>query len=79
MKISKISKEAAQKEITEKKVKGKWTQIINEVIESKAPVKVEELTRGQVAALYRAASNAGLDIRANYKEQYVILSAKAKV
>lgn len=74
MKISKISKEVAEKEISEKRVKGKWTEIIAQVKKDKLPVKIEDITRGQVAALYRAATIAGLKIRANYKEQYMILS-----
>ena len=74
MKISKISKEVAAKEIAEKQKKGQYQELFKQIKETKEPVKVEELTRGQVAALYRAATVEGLKMRANYKEGYVVLS-----
>ena len=75
MKISKISKAEAEKEFTSKPVKGQYKQLIEQIKEEGGTVKVEELTRGQVAALYRTATAEGLKVRANYRDGYVVLSA----
>ena len=75
VKISAISKKAAAEELAKKRVKGQWATIVEQVQKSGEPVKVEEISRGQVAAIYRTASAAGLKLRANYKEGYVILDA----
>ena len=74
MKTSKITQKDADKEISEKRAKGLWTKLIEEVKKDKVPIKVEDISRGQVSACYRAASAAGLKVRANYKKGYVIIS-----
>jgi len=74
MKTSKISKAEAEKEFASKPVKGQYKVLIEEIKKSQGAVKVEGLTRGQVAALYRTATNEGLKVRANYRDGYVVLS-----
>jgi hypothetical protein len=78
MKVTKISKESAAKEISEKRVKGQYQTLFEEINKTGESRKVEELTRGQIAALYRAAQVAELQVRANYKGGYVVLSPRAK-
>ena len=53
---------------------GAWKDLIEKVKKEKVSMKVEDLTRGQVAALYRTATNEGLKVRTSYKEKFVVLS-----
>ena len=53
--------------------KGKWVEVIAGVVESGCPVKVSDLSRGQLAALQRAAKEAKIRSRASWKEGWIVL------
>lgn len=74
VKVETISTEEANKEFAAKRVKGQWAEIIGQVKETGEPRKISDLTRGQVAALYRSAKGSGLAVRTNYKDGYVVLA-----
>ena len=57
-----------------KRKKGQWTNIIEQIKKDGVPQKITGLTRGQVAALYRTATQSGLRIVANYKDCTVSLA-----
>ena len=73
-KISKLTEVQAKEEFAKVTNKGAWKDLIEKVKKEKTSMKVEDLTRGQVAALYRTAINAGLKVRTSYKEKYIVLS-----
>ena len=54
--------------------KGKWSELCEHVKSSGQAVKKSGLSRGQVAALVRAAEEAGLRSVANYKKGQVALA-----
>lgn len=54
--------------------KGKWTDVIKQVIEDGECVKVSGLSRGQVAALWRKAKDSKVKVVANYKAGSVSLA-----
>ena len=70
----KLSETEAEKEFASARRKGQWKELIEKVKTEKASYKVEDLKRGQVAALYRTATNAGLKVRTSYKDGYIVLS-----
>jgi hypothetical protein len=77
MKIEEITVEEVQTEYEKRKLRGHWQQVIEAILKGDGkPRKISDLTRGQVAALYRAAKSEGLTVIANYKEGYVILSGR---
>jgi hypothetical protein len=73
MKIENISMEEAKKELETKRNPSKYKLLFQQVRTSKQPIRISNLTRGQVAALYRAAKLSGITVRANYKDLYVVL------
>jgi hypothetical protein len=73
MKVEQISHEEAKRELETKRNPSKYKQLFQQVKTSKQPIRISGLTRGQVAALYRAAKLAGVQVRANYKDLYVVL------
>jgi hypothetical protein len=54
--------------------KSYWKQVIEHVKTHNKPIKVSDLTRGQVAAGYRAAQEAGLRVKANYKDGFLLIA-----
>lgn len=74
-KISFISAAEAEKEMAQKKRAGKWKDLLAQVKKEKKSAKVEGLTRGQIASLYRACEAEKLEYRTNYKEGYIVISA----
>jgi len=54
--------------------KGKWSELCEHVAETKNCIVKKGLSRGQVAALDRAAKEAGLRSVANYKKGQVALA-----
>ena len=74
MKVGKITEKEFEAAEAAKAKKGKWTEVIKEVIEEGECQKITELSRGQVAALYRAAKAAGVKVVASYKDNSVSLA-----
>jgi hypothetical protein len=73
VKVEQISHEEAKRELETKRNPSKYKQLFQQVRTSKTPIRISGLTRGQVAALYRAAKLSGITVRANYKELYCVL------
>jgi len=78
MKISKIEVEEFEKIKKESTKAGKWKELIEEVLKEGGARMVEDITRGQIAALYRKALEAGLDVKTSYKNGFVLLAKKAE-
>lgn len=76
-KIINISLQKAEELLKQKTNRGKWKVLIEEIIKTKIPRKVTNLTTGQIAALYRSAREAGLRMRTSYKEKWILLVPKA--
>lgn len=74
VKIEKITHEEAEEEFAKSATKGQWKELLENIEEDGEPRKITGLTRGQVAALYRSAKNAGLDVKTSYKNGYVVVS-----
>jgi len=74
MKIKKISLSEAEEEFSKQRRRGAWTQLLEQVKSEGSPVKVSDLSRGQIAALCRRAKELGIKYKANYSEGYVILA-----
>ena len=74
VKITELKPAEAIKEHEKGAQKGAWKTLIDRVKTEKKSFKVEALTRGQVAALYRSAQNEGLKVKTSYKDGYIILS-----
>jgi len=73
METQNISDAEAEKEFTEKRKTGAYQEVFKEVLAG-ANKKISGLTRGQIAACYRAAKEAKIRYRTNYKEGYIVLS-----
>ncbi len=73
-KIEKITHEAAEEEFAKSVSTGQWKEMLEEMAEDGEPRKVTGLTRGQVAALYRSAKNAGFKVKTSYKEGTIVIS-----
>lgn len=75
MEVTKISRADVEAERTKKVVKGRWRALIEQVKEDGEAVKVTGLSRGQVAAAYRAIKDDDdVDVFANYKDLYVVFA-----
>lgn len=74
VKVEKISDAEAEEEFAKTGAKGAWKTLIEEIQSEGTSRKVTGLTRGQVAALYRSARDAGLKVKTSYKEGSVVLS-----
>ena len=74
--VSIISDEELQKELESRSARGKWQMIFKAINEDGQARKVSGLTRGQIAALYRAANVKGLGTKANMKSGTVIVFKK---
>lgn len=68
MKVKKITREEAQKSLAEKTSAGKWSVMFAEAEKTGVPFVVSDITRGQVASIYRMCKDRDWDYRANYKE-----------
>jgi len=68
-----ISDDELLEELAERSARGKWMITINAVKEDKKPRKVSGLSRGQIAAVYRAASGSGLGVKCSYRKGEVIV------
>lgn len=73
VKIEKITQEEFDKKEAGRKI-SKWKQIIADVKRTKIPVKITGLRRGQVASGYRAAKEAKLQVKVDYKNGELWLS-----
>jgi len=81
MKISKKSAAEVEKEYTESppRVKGQWTQIVEQVKDTGKSIEITELSKGQVAAAARKFKEEGLRFRAFYNEgRILVLPAEPK-
>ena len=67
MKVKQISREDAVKSMAEKTAGGKWKELFDSAEKTGKPFMVSEVTRGQLASIYRIAKDKGWDYRANYK------------
>ena len=74
IKITALDEVEAEEEFAKVGQKGKWKELIERVTEEETSFKVEGLKRGQLAALYRSAKNAGLRVKTSYKNGYAVLS-----
>jgi len=73
VKIEKTTPEEMEKQASKRAVAGKWTKLLAEIEADGVPRKVSDLTRGQIAALYRSARDAGMDYVTSYKDGYIII------
>jgi len=73
MKETKLSTAQVEKELASKRQTGQWRNVFARVKKGES-LKLEGLTRGQVAACYRGAKEAGILYRTNYKEGYIVLA-----
>ena len=78
LKVSSITTEDFQAEMSKRAVRGRYGEIIKDVKEHNRLIKVEGLTKGQVAALARSAKEAEIQVKADYKNLYVILGPAPK-
>ena len=53
--------------------RGRWAMLVKAVKEDGKPRKVTGMTRGQIAALYRAASVAELGVKCSYRSGSVVI------
>jgi len=72
--ITELNEVEAEEEFAKSGQKGKWKELIERVEEEETSFKVTGLKRGQIAALYRSAKNAGLKVKTSYKDGYAVLS-----
>jgi len=65
MKAEKISKSEAEKLLKSAptRARGQWDKIIDEVKETKQPMLIQDITRGQAWSLKRKATAAGLNAK----------------
>jgi len=68
-----IDDEELKRELAERAGRGKWQMLFNAIRQDGKARKVTGLTRGQIAALYRAASVAGLKAKTSIKRGTVIV------
>lgn len=68
MKIKKITREAAAETLAAKTSAGKWSVMFEEALKTGIPFVVSDITRGQVASIYRMCKDRDWDYRADYKE-----------
>ena len=73
LKVSPINIEVFEEEMAKKATRGRYKSIIEDVIANKRFIKVEGLTKGQVAALCRVADDNNVQWKANYPGGYVLL------
>ena len=78
MDIKVISEEDAKKELDKVRTVGQYQDLFEQINKDGKPRKVTDLSRGQVAALYRTAKDKGLIVKTSYKDGYVVL-LKAEV
>jgi len=72
--IQEISEEEFENYQNSRARSGQWKQIIQQIRKNKKPLKVSGLTKGQVAAGYRALTKAGFNVKANYKQGFLLVS-----
>ena len=73
LKVSAVDVDVFAEEMAKKATRGRYKSIIEDVIANKRFIKVEGLTRGQVAALGRVADDNNVQWKANYPGGYVLL------
>ncbi len=73
-KITELKPAEAKKEHEKSAQKGQWKELIERVKNEHNSFKVEDITRGQIAALYRTAKGEGLRVKTSYKNGYIVLS-----
>ena len=73
MDVKVISEEEAKKELAKVHTVGQYQDLFEQINKDGKPRKVEGLSRGQVAALYRTAKDKGLIVKTSYKDGFVIL------
>lgn len=66
MSIKKISVEEAEEIFSASTTKGKWSDLLGQISKDGEPRTVGDLTRGQVAALYRASKAKGFRVKTHY-------------
>jgi len=77
MGVEKITAAEAEKELAKVSVRGKWSDLIAQILKDKQPRRVTELKRGQIAALHRAAREAKLRTKADYKNGSMVIAPEA--
>lgn len=79
LKISDLIPSIFDEEMAKKAVRGRYKAIIEDVVAHNRYIKVEGLTKGQVAALGRVADDNEVRWKADYKNGYVLLGPEPKV
>jgi len=79
LKVSDIIPSIFDEEMAKKATRGRYKAIIEDVIANKRFIKVEGLTKGQVAALGRVANDSKVRWKANYRDGYILLGPEPKV
>ena len=68
-----IDDEELKRELAERAQRGKWQAVLRAIDADGKARRVSGLTRGQISALYRAASVAGLKTKTSIKRGTVIV------
>ena len=71
--VSIVEEDELEKIMAESAERGKWSVLVKAVREDGKARKAEGLSRGQIAALYRAATSAGLGVKCSYKLGRVVV------
>ena len=79
LKVSDVAPSMFADEMARKATRGRYKAIVEDVIANKRFIKVEGLTKGQVAALIRVASDANIQYKPNYRDLSVLLGPAPKV
>lgn len=74
IKVEKITQEEFDKKEAGRRV-SHWNEILARVEKTKQPIKVSNLTRGQVASGYRKAKDLNIKVKADYKNGVLYFSA----
>jgi len=79
MKSQKVSKEQFDEIMKNRPVRkvGQWKDMISEVLRSKTPIKISDVTRGQLWSIKRQAREAGANAVILSKENAIIISPKS--
>jgi len=77
MGVEKITAAEAEKELAKVSVRGKWSDLIAQILKDKQPRRVTELKRGQIAALARAVKEAKMRYKADYKNGTIVIAPAA--
>jgi len=75
MKKETLTYDQANQEFGRRKQRGKWDEVLRE-IDNGRPMKISELTTGELIALYNKCKKRGYPIFVSYKNKYAVIMPK---